>query len=581
MTSISNTQSGNIFVLNLHSSGTYSGGTVVNSQSIQADANDAFGTGPITINENNSSTNSSQILLAPGVSISNNITIAKGYPHPVNGVGNFGVIQQTATGGDTHVFGTVTIQANNLNDGLFMGPSELSGEYLNVHGAVNTSGTANTIVQIGGRVKYYGGGNYPNIALNGWAQLGANNGLSQSAVIQIADTANGTLDLGGFDQTAVALSASSVNLADVLNSGAGLNTLTLNTSGSNSYNGFIDGNINLTVGGTGTQILSGFNTYTGDTKVQGGTLSITNPYLADAADVLVSTGALFDLNFFGTDTIDSLYLGGSPKLATSVWGGPLSGAPNTSPLLSGTGWLMITSTGPCWGLPATTTTTASSTRPITSSGVITWARPMFCPTIQLVARLARHNTVRGGPTLATRPAAAARSGNRRPSPSRALWCWAYWRCVGLGRLSGGERRSVTTAARQPALPWIIGDRRKFNRSETCAPVGLRVSPHGTAGHNRNRGFTLVELLVVIAIISILVALLLPAIQAAREAGRRATCQNTICQWGMAMQNHHSAKNELPEGNRINPRRVWVVYSWPYVKDQSHAAQYNQTVATPI
>jgi prepilin-type N-terminal cleavage/methylation domain-containing protein len=91
-----------------------------------------------------------------------------------------------------------------------------------------------------------------------------------------------------------------------------------------------------------------------------------------------------------------------------------------------------------------------------------------------------------------------------------------------------------------------------------------------------KAFTLVELLVVIAIIGILVALLLPAIQAAREAGRRATCQNTIRQWGVAMQNYHSARNKLPEGNRTNKRRVWVVYTWPYMEDQSHGALYDQT-----
>jgi prepilin-type N-terminal cleavage/methylation domain-containing protein len=97
-------------------------------------------------------------------------------------------------------------------------------------------------------------------------------------------------------------------------------------------------------------------------------------------------------------------------------------------------------------------------------------------------------------------------------------------------------------------------------------------------HSRSRfAFTLVELLVVIAIIGILVALLLPAIQAAREAGRRASCQNTMRQWGVAMQNFHAAKNKLPEGNRINPRRVWVVYTWPYVEDQSHYVQFNQKV----
>jgi prepilin-type N-terminal cleavage/methylation domain-containing protein/prepilin-type processing-associated H-X9-DG protein len=95
--------------------------------------------------------------------------------------------------------------------------------------------------------------------------------------------------------------------------------------------------------------------------------------------------------------------------------------------------------------------------------------------------------------------------------------------------------------------------------------------------SRAIGFTLVELLVVIAIIGILVALLLPAIQAAREAGRRATCQNTIRQWGVAMQNYHSAKNRLPEATRTDVRRVWIVYTWPYVESGAHAALFDQKV----
>jgi prepilin-type N-terminal cleavage/methylation domain-containing protein len=90
---------------------------------------------------------------------------------------------------------------------------------------------------------------------------------------------------------------------------------------------------------------------------------------------------------------------------------------------------------------------------------------------------------------------------------------------------------------------------------------------------RASGFTLVELLVVIAIIGILVALLLPAVQAAREAGRRSSCGNNVKQVGIALHNYHDTRRKFPSGQRgsINYAN-WRVEIFPFMEQ---TALYNQ------
>ena len=82
---------------------------------------------------------------------------------------------------------------------------------------------------------------------------------------------------------------------------------------------------------------------------------------------------------------------------------------------------------------------------------------------------------------------------------------------------------------------------------------------------RRRGFTLVELLVVIAIIGVLVGLLLPAVQSAREAARRIQCTNQVKNLGLAMHNHHDSQNKFPYGFSWM-EALWSAPVLPYVEE---------------
>ena len=111
--------------------------------------------------------------------------------------------------------------------------------------------------------------------------------------------------------------------------------------------------------------------------------------------------------------------------------------------------------------------------------------------------------------------------------------------------------------------------------------GLQVCLVNSPRSGRRLGFTLVELLVVIAIIGVLVSLLLPAVQAAREAARRMQCSNNLKQNGLAIHNFESANKRFPSLSRVRANAVFDSFSaqasWlPYIEQSNLVIDFTKS-----
>ena len=183
----------------------------------------------------------------------------------------------------------------------------------------------------------------------GTLKLGIANGLPANTPFSITNNSASvqTFDLNGFDQTLFSLATgtngNSTNSL-ITNSGA-LKTLTISGSATTSYAGALSGALNLSKSGSGGQSLTGNLTYTGDTTVAGGTLTLqsANPSNQSSFVSLAATGATLNLNFTGTDTVEMLFIGGVQQAAGVYEAIGNAGAGTEIPQLSGTGTLTVTS----------------------------------------------------------------------------------------------------------------------------------------------------------------------------------------------------------------------------------------------
>jgi fibronectin-binding autotransporter adhesin len=173
----------------------------------------------------------------------------------------------------------------------------------------------------------------------GRLKLGASGVIPDASLVTLVNSSMfSVFDLNGFDETVRSISGANGSGSIVL----GAQTLTLGAPNNETFSGVISGSGGRVFkAGSGTLTLGAVNTYTGDTVIQAGTLQINKAYLANGADVRMANGTVFNLNFSGTDIIDSLYINGLSQ-AIGTWGAIGSGAAHQSAIFSGSGLLQVT-----------------------------------------------------------------------------------------------------------------------------------------------------------------------------------------------------------------------------------------------
>jgi autotransporter-associated beta strand protein len=178
-------------------------------------------------------------------------------------------------------------------------------------------------------------------------QLGIHDALPTNTALKIFQTETNsttatTLDLYGFNQTIRSLESDTnyANTANTIitNGASSSSKLTINGTSNRRYDGLIAGNISLFKGGTGTQTLTGLNTYTGNTVIVEGAISIPRACIPQNTVLNISSKASIDLNRPFTNTVSSFQIDNIPQ-SPGVYGAVGSGAMHETPQITGSGFI--------------------------------------------------------------------------------------------------------------------------------------------------------------------------------------------------------------------------------------------------
>lgn len=295
--------------LALNTNNTYSGGTTLAGGIVNVNANRALGPGVVTVSGNG------RFVIGDGLNVTNEFIASTVSPGAATGLL---MVNDNTNNTVTTVSGPIAMNSLALNGGHFVGPN--TSGHLNVSGPVTMPGVGSGYILLvrSGNVRFSGAGSgYDSLEVRAnTTSIGANNAIAPTAVLDLAGNGSPTIptyfDLNGFNQTLAGLknTVGPANLGVVTNSSVTARTLTLDLgAGAYSFSGSIAGNLGLTLS-SGTQTLTGTNAYAGNTTVNGGVLQIAVASLAASSTVLVTNGAILQLDFVETNQVAGLVLNG-------------------------------------------------------------------------------------------------------------------------------------------------------------------------------------------------------------------------------------------------------------------------------